>query len=84
MEPSQDCDGDGAIHSMCGGIHSDTTAVCGHHVPGYSCREGIADWKREEFIIKAVEAEAEPGNAASQRVLVNYHAPKGTWLATPL
>lgn len=36
---------------MCGGIHSDTTAVCGHHLSGYSGREGIADWKREEFIM---------------------------------
>jgi hypothetical protein len=36
---------------MCGGIHSDKTAVCRYHLSGCFGREGIADWKREEFIM---------------------------------
>ena len=36
---------------MCSGIYPDKTALCGHHLSGYSGREGIADWKREEFIM---------------------------------
>ena len=50
-EPSSTCDGNGALHSMCSGIYSDKTALCRHHLSGYSGSEGIADRKREELII---------------------------------
>ncbi len=34
---------------MCSGVYPDKTALCRHHLSGYSGREGIADWKGEEF-----------------------------------
>ena len=42
-------DGNGVVSIMCSGVYPDKTALCGHHLSGYSGREGIADWKGEEF-----------------------------------
>ena len=39
---------------MCGGIYPDKTALCRHRLSGYSGCEGIADWKREEFIMNVI------------------------------
>ena len=51
LEPPSACDGDGAVRSRCCGIPSDKTAICRHHLSGHTCCEGIADRKRDEFIM---------------------------------
>ena len=50
-EPTQAYDGDDAFRSMCGGIHSDKTAVCRYHLSGSFGCKGIYDGQGKGFIM---------------------------------